>query len=152
MSDTYTLLEFTNAVLNPQFGFNTSGGANVSNSAQAYANTASFSVRRDTFSMITFNTSNGWDTPLPRIKAGVLTLGGFMSIHDLLSDPLALITINEPVPFLLSVTPPGGGSAVSIGGSCVQVSEDDAMTALDASGRQQSFKTSGPVTTVGWTS
>jgi hypothetical protein len=152
MSDAYTLLEGTNAVINPQFGFNTSGGSNVSNSAMGWANQASFSVRRDTFQMVVFNSPGGWSSPLPRVKDGILTLGGFASHSDALSDPLALITITQPTPFVLSVTPPNGGTACTLTGSCIQVSEDDSFVAQDASGRQQSFKTSGPVTSVGWTS
>ena len=153
MSDTYYLLEGTTCVINAQFGFNTSSGATVTNSAQAYANQASFSVRRDTFEMLTFNSSGGWSVPLPRMLSGVLTLGGFMSHDDPLSDPLALITIKQPTPFVLSVTPASGAmTPCTITGSCIQVSEDDSLAALDTSGRQQSFKTSGPVTTAGFTS
>ena len=152
MADVFTLLEGTNSVINPQFGFNTASGSSVSNSSQGWSNQATLSVRRDTFSMITFNTSNGWDVPLPRMLAGVLSLSGFMSHGDVLSDPLGLMTITQPVPFVLSVTPPNGASACTLTGRCVQVSEDDSLAALDTSGRKQSFKTSGPVTSVGFVS
>lgn len=149
MADAYTILEGTNAVINPQFGLNTSSG-NVSNTAIGWANQATFSFRRDTFSLITFNTSGGWDNPLPRMISGVLSLSGYQTIHDPLSDPLAMITVTQPLPFLLTVTPPNGATAVTLTGKVIEVGEDGTFAALDASGRQQSFKTYGPVTS-SWT-
>ena len=150
MADAYTIIEGTNFVINPQFGFNISGG--ITNSAQAWANQASVSIRRDTFELLTFNSSGGWSQPLPRMLAGVITVGGFVTHGDVLSDPLSLITLTEPIPFSLSVTPKPSGSSITMTGDCVAVSEDDSFAALDASGRQQSFKTYGPITTAGFTS
>jgi hypothetical protein len=147
VSETYTLLEGTTAVIDPQFGIVPSD-ATPTHSAKGYANEASFIVARDTFNMLTFATTNGWEVPLPRFKVGTLILGGFMSISGALSDPLALITQNLPTCFVLSVTPPGTHSptACTLTGLCVQTRDEDTLRALDTSGRGQTFRTSGAVT------
>jgi hypothetical protein len=149
VSETLRLMDGTTALIDPQFGV-AAADSTVTHSAKGYANSVEIDIQRDTFNMITFGTAGGWEVPLPRYKVATITMGGFMSVGGAMSDPLALININTPTPYLMSVTPPaatsgGTATAVTLGGNCIKTRENSRLQAQDASGRQEVFRNSGPM-------
>jgi hypothetical protein len=116
----------------------TTGGSLTS--FKCIANRLALIIQRATTDRFTF-CSGGWAQPVAGIRAGFGRLDGFASKGAPISDPLALIAVDDPLDFVFTVD-----TLCTLSGKLIAVQDGAGVQALGESTRGIDFRTYGAVT------